>query len=171
MKKRGNIRKAIFFSILTLLILLFLIRLINPTEIDDITPGISCPEIEKYNPDILYVIPNYNNNLISENKEWCESILSLEKKLYLHGINHTYREFLYKEITQEDLDFGIYEFEKCFDFSPTTFKPPQLKINKENKSLIKKNNLRLKGFFNQLTHKVYHCEDSSIIPNKIIKIF
>lgn len=171
MKKRGNVKKAIFFSILTLLILLFLIRLINPTEMDDITPGIPCPEIKKYNPNILYVTPNYNNNPISENKEWCEYILSLEKKLYLHGINHTYREFLYKEISQEDLEFGISEFEKCFNFSPTAFKPPQLKISKENKILIQENNLKLKGFFNQLTHKVYHCEDSSIIPNKIIKIF
>jgi len=142
MKKRGNIKKAIFFSILTLLILLFIIRLINPTEIDDITPGIPCPEIEKYNPNILYVIPNYNNNYISENKEWCEYISSLDKTIYLHGINHTYREFLYKEISQEDLEFGISEFEKCFNFSPTTFKPPQLKISKENKSLIKKNNLK-----------------------------
>lgn len=171
MKKRGNIKKTIFFSILALLILLFIIRLINPTEIDDVTPGIHCPEIEKYNPKILYVVPNYNNTPISQDKEWCQYIFSLNKTLYLHGINHTYREFLYKDISQEDLDFGISEFESCFNLSLTAFKPPQLKINKENRRLIRKNNIKLKGLFNQLTHKVYHCEDSSIIPNKIIKIF
>jgi predicted deacetylase len=154
-----------------LILILFFIRLINPTEIDDITPGIPCSEIEKYDPDIFYVVPNYENNPISENKEWCDYILALNKTLALHGLNHTYREFLYEDISQEELNQGILEFEKCFNFSPTSFKPPQLKINNQNKELILNNNIKLMKNYNQITHKVYHCNDSDILSNKIIKIF
>jgi len=59
----------ILLIILILLITLFLIRLVSPTEIDDVSPGINCPEIEIYNPDTFYVILNYNNNPISQNEE------------------------------------------------------------------------------------------------------
>jgi predicted deacetylase len=171
MKKRRKTIFKIFFVLISIILAIFLIRTINPTEIDDITPGISCPEIMEYNPDILYVIPNYNQTTLSENKNWCGYISYLNKDLRLHGITHTYREFLYEEISQEELDFGISEFEKCFGYAPESFKPPQLRISKENKKLIKENNLEILGFFNQLTHKVYHCDDSDIISNKIIKIF
>ncbi len=163
--------KIILIILLAILILLFLIRLINPREIDDVAPGINCPEIEKYNPDILYVIPNYNNNPISRNEEWCGHILSLNKTLRMHGINHTYREFLYSDISQEELDFAIEEFEKCFGYKPEMFKPPQMKISYENKQLIKQNNLKLLNILHQTIHKVYHCSDSTIISNKIVHIF
>lgn len=175
MKKR--VRKILsillifFLIILILLAILFLIRLITPTEIDDVSPGIPCPEIEIYNPDVLYVIPNYNNNPISNNREWCNYILSLNKTLELHGITHTYKEFLYSKITQEELNFGISEFEGCFGFKPEAFKSPQLKISSENKQLIKQNNLEFRTFFNQITHKVYHCNDSTFPYNKVIRIF
>ena len=67
---------VILLILIKLIVILFLIRLVSPSEIDDITPGISCPEIAMYNPDTLYVIPDYNNNPISQNKRWCEYILS-----------------------------------------------------------------------------------------------
>jgi len=36
----------------------------------------------------------------------------------------------------------------------------------------KNNNLKLKGRFNQIIHKVYHCDDSqAIFPNWFIDIF
>ena len=163
--------KIALILIVSLIVLLFLIRLINPKEIDDVSPGINCSEIEKYNPEILYVIPNYNGIPISNNEEWCSYILSLNKTLALHGITHVYREFLYQNISQAELNYGISEFEYCFNQSPEMFKPPQMKINKENKNLIKENNLNLKTGFSQVTHKVYHCNDTGIISNKIIKIF
>jgi len=167
--KRG-IRIALI-TLMGVLACLFLIRLITPTEIDDVSPGINCPEIEKYNPDTLYIIPNYENNSISQNEEWCKYILSQNKTLALHGITHIYREFLYLNISQEELDYGISEFEDCFNQSLSMFKSPQLKINKENKQLIKQNDLKLRTRFNQVTHKVYHCNDSDRISNKIINIF
>jgi predicted deacetylase len=145
--------------------------LINPTEIDDVSPAINCPEIAKYNPNTLYTIPDYNNTSISNNSEWCNNILSLNKTLDLHGITHTYREFLYQTISQKELNFGISEFEKCFNKTPEMFKPPQLEINKNNKNLIRQNNLKLVGSFHQITHKVYHCNNQGLINNKIINIF
>ena len=172
MKKRVKKSvKTILIIFLMLIVILFLIRLINPAEIDDVSPGINCPEIGIYNSSTLYVIPNYSNTLISEYKEWCNYILSLNKTLALHGITHTYREFFYQNISQEELDYGISEFEKCFNKTPEMFKPPQMKINKENKQLIKQNNLKRKTGFSQVTHKVYHCNDSSKPRNKIINIF
>ncbi len=169
--------KITLIILLILLISLFLIRLINPTEIDDVSPGINCPEIEEYNPNTLYIIPNYNyNNSISQNEEWCDYILSLNKTLALHGITHEYQEFSGKNLSQEELDFGISEFEKCFGYKPEVFKPPQLKINKNNRELIKENNLKLVNIFHQITHKVYHCNNEEmfnggILSNKIIKVF
>jgi predicted deacetylase len=172
MKKRMKKGIKILLIILAaLLVSLFFIRLISPKEIDDVSPGINCPEIEMYNPDVLYVIPDYNDNPLSSNPGWCNYILSLNKTLELHGITHTYREFLYSDISQIKLTFGILEFEKCFNQTPEMFKPPQMKINKKNKQLIKDNSLKLKTGFSQLTHKVYHCSDTGTVPNKIMNIF
>lgn len=172
MKKRKNLLLKIVLIILAIIIIsLFIIRQVNPKEIDDVSPNIPCPELEIYNPDVLYVIPNYGDKPISYYPKWCEYILSLNKTLALHGINHNYREFLYEDVTQEYLDFGISEFKDCFGFEPDTFKPPQLKISSQNKQLIKKNHLKLKLSLNKITHKVYHCNDSSKPQNNIINIF
>jgi predicted deacetylase len=171
MKKKVKRQVIVVLLILAILIVcLFLIRLVSPSEIDDVTPSIPCPEIVIYNPDIFYVIPDYNNNPISQNKEWCNYILSLNKTLELHGITHTYREFFYSDISQIELTKGILEFEKCFNKTPEMFKPPQLTISQKNKQLIEKNDLRLRNRFDQITHKVYHCNDSDKIPNRIVNI-
>ncbi len=167
MKKSG----VIVLVIISLVIIILIIRLINPRELDDVSPEIPCPELEKYNPDILYVIPFYNNKPISENKTWCSYILSLNKTFAMHGVYHEYREFLYQNISQEELEKGINEFEECFVYKPIMFKPPQLKISEENKKLIKENNLKLRTEFNQITHKTYHCNNSGRINNKIIELF
>jgi len=61
----------------------------------------------------------------------------------LHGVYHTYKEFE----TDKDQDYlqeGIDEFKTCFGYEPEIFKPPQLKISKANKKLIKENNMTLK---------------------------
>lgn len=161
----------IILVLLGMITLLLLIRLISPTEIDDVSPEIPCPEIEKYNPDKLWVIPLYNQKPISKNKEWCEKILELNKTLGMHGIYHEpYREFLYNNISEEIWNLGISEFKECFNISPSKFKPPQLKISKENKILVEKE-LKLKKYSNQILHKVYHCNDKGKFPNWFIQIF
>ncbi len=162
----------IILILLSLIMILFLIRMINPTQIDDVSPEIPCPEIEKYNPDIFYVIPYFDNNLISENKSFCEEMRKLNKTLALHGINHQpYQEFLIQNITQKQINFALEEFQKCFNQTPEEFKPPQLKISEENKELMLKNNFTIQTNLNQLIHKVYHCNDTGRFPNWLIKLF
>ena len=165
--------KIILIIVFSLLVLWFLIRLISPREIDDVTPGIPCENEKKYieKSEILWIIPFGDNFLISENKTWCNEILAMNKTLGLHGIYHTYHEFELKNISQEELNFGIREFEKCFGYAPKLFKPPYLHLNKQNKDLIKQNNLILKYRFNQAIHKVYHCNNSGTLNNKIINWF
>ncbi len=149
-------------AVIILLIFIFLgisllsIRLLSSKEIDDVTPAFFCTEELLEKSDILFVIPKFNNNSISENKEWCEYILSLNKTLGLHGVYHEYREFK-TDRNQDYLQQGIDEFKECFGYEPEIFKPPQLKISKANKKLIKENNMRLKTVPNKIIHKIYHC--------------
>ena len=165
--------KGAIIGVVFVFLALFVVRLISPTEIDDIHPNIPCNELLELNPDILWVIPSYEGNSISsdENEEWCEKIVFLNKELGMHGINHSYWEFRRKTISQEELDKAISEFEGCFGYAPEMFKAPQLRINEQNKELIKENNLLLRGRGNQIFHKVYHCNDSGRIPNWAVKIF
>jgi len=166
MFKLKNILIILFFLIL----FLFFIRLINPREIDDVSPGIQCEEKYLLKSDVLWVIPKFQNKRINQNQTWCEYILSLNKTIGLHGITHEYEEFS-KEKTQKELLEAIEIFENCFKFTPTLFKAPHLKITRENKKLIKENNLKLRGKINQVLNKVYHCNNKGGISNNFIDIF
>ena len=161
---------TIVLIVFLIILMLFLIRLKSPREIDDVNPEIPCSDklIEK--SDVLWVIPYFNEKPISENKEWCNYILSFNKTLGLHGVNHEYNEF---ETTknQEYLNKGIKIFEECFGFKPRMFKSPQLKISENNKNLIKNNNMKIKGLLNQIFHKIYHCNNSGRFSNKFIDLF
>ena len=151
-------KKGLIFLIIVgiLLISLLCFRLISPKEIDDVTPAFFCAEELLEKADILFVIPKFNNVLISENPKWCEYILSLNKTLGLHGIYHTYKEFGIDR-NQTYLQEGIDEFKACFGYEPILFKPPQNRISKNNRILIKENNMVLKAKFNKIIHKIYHC--------------
>ncbi len=166
----NKILKYILIFFLVFVFLLFIVRFFSHTELDDVSPEISCEEKLVEESDVLWVIPFFNNKPISENKEWCEYIVSLNKTIGLHGVYHSYQEF---GMTREQnyLKNGIDEFEKCFGFKPKMFKVPQLAINKQNKNLILGTNLVLKGKINQLTKKVYHCNDTGTFPNWVIDLF
>ena len=166
-------RKKILYGIVMLFFLcffsLFFLRAVSHSEIDDISPEIFCEKecIEK--SDVLWVVPKFNGIPISENKTWCKEILKLNKTLGLHGVTHEYHEF---GIDRSD-DYiveGIKIFEECFGFKPLLFKPPQLFISKNNKKLIEKYDLELKVKFNQVIHKVYHCNDTGVFSNYLIDI-
>ena len=170
MKRRGRFI-LIFLAILLILILtLFLIRAFSERELDDVSPGMNCEKKLLEKSDILWAIPNFNNKPISENKEWCREILNLNKTIGMHGVSHTPREFG-TEKNQEYLEKGIKIFEQCFGYKPIMFKPPQLKITKENRLLIKENNLTLKSEFNQDLRKVYHCGEYGKKRNWLIDLF
>lgn len=165
-------KKILIFSLIILLgiVLLFFTRFLSPREIDDVSPGIFCSEEFLEKSDVLWVIPKFGNKSISEDKKWCDYILSLNKTLGLHGIYHSFHEFEVNR-NQEYLQEGIDIFVDCFGFLPELFKPPQLKISKENINLLKENNLEFKGKMNQLIHKVYHCNNSGLFSNNFIDFF
>ena len=150
---------VLFFS-------LFFIRLILPSQLDDVSPNIFCEERLMNLVDVYYVIPKYEN--ISINKEWCDEIMKRGKEIEMHGVYHTYKEF--GEI--RDLEY-LYEgteiFEECFVFFPEEFKPPRLAWTNENDWM--KDYFEINLFWNQFFHKVYHCEDTGIFPNWFVRIF
>ncbi len=169
MNKR-KIALYLFLCIVVLFFALWAVRLFSHTELDDVSPGIKCDSSLLKNSDVLWVIPDFNGSAISENKSWCEYILGLNKTLGLHGVYHTYREFAF--LRNESYVYeGESMFRKCFGFSPKIFKAPQLALNSENENMLEREGYNVKGIFNQITHKVYHCNDGGRFPNWIIRIF
>jgi len=162
--------KIILIIISLLLVFLFFVRLTTPREIDDIHFLRGCEKEYIEKADILWVIPEYKNVSISENQTWCKEILNLNKTLGLHGITHSYYEFE-NNISQQEFSKAIQIFEDCFEYKPTIFKPPYLKISKQNKKLIKENNLTLRTNFHQTIHKVYHCQNAGRFSNKFHDLF
>ena len=51
------------------------------------------------------------------------------------------------------------------------FKPPGLAISMQNRRLVKDNGMKLKRNFNQIIHKVYHCNNTGRFSNKFIDLF
>lgn len=166
--------KILGIVIILLAILLFVVRAASPKEIDDVSPGIYCEPEYLAKADILWVIPNYNTSDISKNKEWCNQISSLNKETQMHGVKHQpYKEFKVDNRSENYFQEGIDIFEVCFNEKPSKFKSPQLALSRENKKMIRENfpEIKIKDWFNQLTHKVYHCSDTGLVKNKYTDIF
>ncbi|HVY01865.1 MAG TPA: DUF2334 domain-containing protein [Candidatus Nanoarchaeia archaeon] len=162
--------KIILFSLLFLMLTLFFVRLFSHSELDDVHPDIQCDRELIEMSDVLWVIPNFNNTDISKNVEWTAYIKSTNKKLGMHGVYHSYKEFN-EERDENYINNGIKIFEKSFFEKPAIFKAPQLAFNEKNKNLIESSGMKVKGKWNQLTHKVYHCSDTGVFPNWLIRIF
>lgn len=148
------------------LLILFIIRLVLPRQIDDVSPSILCNKSLIEESDILMVIPIYNNRSIAENKSWCEEILSLNKTLGMHGVYHSYEEFN----SLRDKEYvlrGKEEFKKCFGFYPEIFEAPQLALSLDNSDLLKNMGLSIEGYWFQLIHKIYHCQDTGKFSNHL----
>jgi len=163
-------KKTFLIIILIIFVLLFLIRLINPRQIDDVSPGIYCEQKYLEKADILWVIPMYNSTPISNNQTWCEEIKTLNKTLGMHGIQHYYNEFE-DNLTNKQIEEGIKIFEDCFGYRPEIFKSPKLATSEENKIKLYQQNLRLKAYSNQLFNKVYHCSNTGTFPNWFHDLF
>ncbi|MSS74831.1 hypothetical protein EXS73_01270 [Candidatus Pacearchaeota archaeon] len=150
-----------------LLFIFFLIRSLSPQEIDDVTPGIPCEEALLNKVDVLWIVPFFNDESIATNKTWCAEILSLNKTLGLHGIHHTYNEF--DTLRNESyLQPGIKAFQDCFNQTPALFKAPRLALSSENAAWLKKS-YGISGPLGQSLHKVYHCNDTGRVPNKLMR--
>jgi len=156
--------KTILIIILLLAAILFLSRLVTPREIDDVNPAISCENEYLDKSDIFWIVPIFHDTPISENKTWCNEILSMNKTLGMHGIYHEYHEFA-DPINETDLRKGMREFQLCFNQTPKLFKAPNLALSKENELLLQKYNLTIRTAFDQAIHKVYHCDDTGVLSN------
>src|SRR3989344_2038219 len=165
-------RAFIILILLAVLVFLgaYIIRSISSREIDDVSPAVPCSDKILMKSDILWVVPVFENVSIVDYPEWCEYILGLNKSLGLHGVHHTFEEFDYDRNVSY-LNIGANYFEKCFGFKPNLFKPPHLALSEKNKKIIEKQGYRVKGKFNQIIHKVYHCGDSGRFSNKFIDLF
>jgi hypothetical protein len=155
------------WTMLALVLILLIMRAISSKELDDVTPGIPCEQELLDKSEVLWVIPLFNNVSIANNTEWCTSILNLNKQMQLHGVYHTFNEFSYPR-SAEYLQTGIKAFEQCLNQTPTKFKPPQLAYTRENNNILDQARLKRVGKLHQLFHKVYHCQDTGIFPNKLI---
>ena len=164
-------KKILFFSVLAIIflaIIILIIRANSAIDLDDVSPGIQCDQSLLKESDVFYVIPKFENNSIADNKTWCAEILMMNKTLALHGVYHTYNEFN-SERDEKYLQEGIDIFRECFNKSPESFKPPQMKISNENKNLIKLK-MRLNYHLNSILHKAYHCNDTGYLSNRFMDI-
>ncbi len=149
-----------------LIVGLFFARLILPSQVDDVSPLMSCDDEILDLGDVYFVVPEFDGVAISEG--WCADILSRDKEIAMHGVYHTYREFgVYRD--EAYLDEGVKIFKECFGFEPERFKPGQLKWASENDWIGERMEVEL--FWNQVFHKVYHCGDTGLFPNWAINIF
>lgn len=166
--------------VLVLFVGLFFVRLVLPSQIDDVTPGIFCEEEYLDLADVYYVIPKFKGVEIDE--EWCGEMKKRasssecrlpvagcrEKEIAMHGIYHTYNEFgVFRDI--DYFDEGVEIFEECFGVLPERFKSPQLAFAEENGWI--RDRMEVDLFWNQVFHKVYHCSDTGILPNWLIRIY
>jgi hypothetical protein len=149
-----------------LVILLFFVRLVLPSQLDDVNPLMGCSEEELELGDVYFVVPKFDGVVID--KEWCDGILAMGRDVELHGVYHSYAEF---GVIRSEAYFneGVDIFKECFGIEPKRFKPGNLKWNSGNDWIMNKVEVELR--WNQIFHKVYHCGDTGYFPNWFIRVF
>ena len=159
MNKR--IKAAIILSLVIfvfLVLVLIIVRLILPSQMDDVTPSRLCDEKLLDKSEALMVIPLRENQSIADNPVWCEQIKGLNKTLGMHGVYHTEEEFMHAR-DESYIRIGMEEFYKCFGFYPTVFSAPQFALSEENERTLREMNFTILKPQRQITHKMYHCTD------------
>ena len=164
---------SIFVTYLLVILILILCvvlicRKVLHEEFDDVHPLIlDADDKQMKNSKWLWVIPFYNNIPISEDKDWIERLKKTNKKIGLHGVYHTHKEF---GIDRDDeyIDKGINEFKKAFGYYPTHFKAPSLSLTKNNADKIRKRGIKIKSYLNQILHNVHHSTNSRHLDGRLI---
>ena len=153
-------RILLYFILVLLLIFiaLYIIRLFGERQIDDVNPFRFCENEYVDKSETLMVIPLFENKSIAENKTWCNYILSLNKTLAMHGVYHSYNEFL-EDRDENYIKLGIEEFKKCFGYYPIIFEAPQLALSKNNEKLLRQMGFEVRNYRFNMFHRVYHCVD------------
>jgi len=164
-------KKVVIYVVLGVVLLvlgLYLVRAFSDRYLDDVSPEIPCEMELLEKADVFYVIPKFNNKSISDDRDWCNNIMGLGKKLQLHGVYHTFKEFD-EDRNDRYLQEGIDIFRNCFRKYPGEFKPPQLEISNNNRKLVKRFGLKL--IDSHWFHKAYHCDDTGVFSNRFIDWF
>jgi len=65
---------------------MFFIRLVLPSQVDDVSPLMNCSDTVLDLGDVYFVVPKFEGVEISG--EWCEGILARDKGLAMHGVYH-----------------------------------------------------------------------------------
>ncbi|AYV77979.1 MAG: hypothetical protein Edafosvirus3_57 [Edafosvirus sp.] len=161
---------CIILLIISLVILI--VRNINYTEVDDVHPLIPCKNHLLKNSKYLWVIPIYKNIPITNYPAWCQEIKKLESNgtiLGMHGVVHNEtHDFLYrdgefnKDLSYEYIKSGMEVFKNAFGHYPKVFKAPHTLATSNNIHKINQLGMKYFGVMNQITHKVYHCNDDNL---------
>ena len=169
-RRTKKITLSVISIILLTLLAIFLIRLVSPRHLDDLSPEIPCDENLIKKSDILFIIPNFNNKSIADNSSWCTQLLAYNKTLALHGFQHTYQEF---KTDRDEEYFKEAEaiFTSCFNQTVVMFKPSQLEISKNNLATAKQRYKTVYTPLNNLFHKAHHCNDTGSLPNWFHELF
>ncbi|MFH0808197.1 MAG: hypothetical protein V1888_01105 [archaeon] len=164
----SRITRVFSLVVLGLVLFLFFVRLILPSQVDDVSPFMNCSDEVLGLGDVYFVVPKFGGIDVSEDLAWCNYILDKDKELAMHGVSHEFGEF---GIVRDKVYFGegVEIFERCFGFAPVRFKPGQLKWNVKNDWI--RDEVDVDFFWNQVFHKVYHCGDTGMFPNWVVKIF
>jgi hypothetical protein len=149
-----------------LVVLLGFVRLVLPSQLDDVNPLMGCSEEELELGDVYFVVPKFEG--VEIDAEWCDYILGKDKEIAMHGVYHTYAEFGVVR-SEVSLNEGLDIFRECFGFDAERFKPGNLKWNSGNDWIGDMVEVDLR--WNQIFHKVYHCGDSGDFPNWFIRMF
>lgn len=147
-------------------LLLEIIRNTSLVHLDDVHPNIKCDESLLKKADIFYVIPLFENVSIADHSDWCNYILSFNKTLAMHGVQHTYQEFNI-ERNSEYIQDGAEVFKACFGYYPTRFKAPQVSLSYSNAMILEEEGYDIDTLFGDLLHKVYHCDDGGTFHNTL----
>jgi predicted deacetylase len=159
----GRILTVIIGVVLVICIVVLIHRQFAHREIDDVHPRImdvSNPYLQK--SEWVWVIPLYMNDPVSNYPEWVDRLKKTGKKIGLHGVYHTSREFN-TDRSDEYIDRGINEFAKAFGFYPTYFKAPSLVLTKANERKLRDRGIKVVGTINQILHKAYHVRNGKFI--------
>ena len=140
-------------------------RLVLHEELDDVHPyilDITDPLAQR--SEWLWVIPMYMGEPISNHPHWVKELKDSGKKIGLHGVHHTKREFG-TDRSDEYIDKGIKEFTKAFGYRPTHFKAPNLSLTPKNREKLENRGLVIRGTLNQVLHSVHHTKNKGRRPN------
>ncbi len=154
--------------VIVLIIIMGILLLVSRStteELDDVHPlimDVDDPLLQR--SDWLWVIPYYANTPISAYPGWVDRIKKTGKKLGLHGVHHTHKEFGVDR-TDEYIDKGVNEFKKAFGYYPAYFKAPSLRLTKNNANKLRKRGMKIKSWFNQITHTVHHSPRGRVNGN------